>query len=111
VPKVPNPFEAASDIVVVLLQSRLKCLSNQRAALPGPFAYPAVSEALEPPYQRRPHGVIEGDAGSGVATQVVHEGPTARTIFFMVSSRFLPTSARNLPEVAVSGSRGTMVGV
>ena len=37
VPKVSNSFEAASGIDVVLLQSYLKCRSNQRAAFPGPW--------------------------------------------------------------------------
>jgi hypothetical protein len=40
-----NAFDG---LLLVVLQSHLKCPSNQRAALPGPFAYPPALEALKP---------------------------------------------------------------
>ena len=100
-----------SEAFEVSFKATLHVVEGNAVSFLVPSPTPSVLEALEPPYQRRPHGVIEGDAGSGVATQVVHEGANgAHDLLHGLVSVFLPTSARNLPEVAVSGSRGMMVG-
>src|SRR5215216_6733216 len=37
-----------SNLGLVVLQSHLKCRSNQRATLPGPFSYPPILDHLKP---------------------------------------------------------------